>query len=106
LGFHLSTKTSNKLKAFLNRYLRNDLDKTLEAINNSDRKEQLLKYPFRLIRVESPQVDSNFVLVHKEYSRPYCLIIGKAGGPGSSSNLGINTQYLIVNNYLINRHIS
>jgi hypothetical protein len=27
-------------------------------------------------------------------------------GHGSSSNLGINAQYLIVNNYLINRHIS
>jgi len=35
------------------------------------------------------------------------FIPAKGGqGHGSSSNLGINAQYIIVNNYLINRHIS
>lgn len=77
LGFVITSKTSNKLITFLNRYLKNNLNDTLNAIRNSKSKEQLLKYPYRLIKVESPLNDSTFVFVHKKYTRPYCFIINK-----------------------------
>jgi len=74
-NIYLSNKTEKKIKLFLNKYLKNTLEETLETIENCSNKEQLLKFPFRLIKVEEESPSKSFLFVHRFYDRPYLLII-------------------------------
>ena len=78
MGFNLNKKTKLRLKKFLNQYIKSDLKSTLESIENSEKKDQLLKYPIRCIKSEQKSgVTSNFVYVHNKYDKPYCFIINR-----------------------------
>lgn len=77
LHFELNIRAFNKIKKFINFYLKDSLSDTVKAIDNSYRKGQLLKFPIRLIKTENFKDAPNFVFIHKEYDRPYSLIINR-----------------------------
>ncbi len=77
-GFRLYPKAQKRLVRFLNKYLHSDLDETIKNIEHSDKKSQLLSYPYRLIKTEQAEVEtSNLLYIHDRYEKPYCFMINR-----------------------------
>ena len=77
-GFQLNKKSQSILKKFLLQYLHSNLSGTINIINASENKNQILKFPIRCIKTEQKEGETdNFVYTEKRHYKPYCLIINK-----------------------------
>jgi hypothetical protein len=77
MGFSLYYKSRKKLKSLFSTFTGDSLNSTIDIINNSDKKQLLLKLPIRLVKTEEIETTDNFVFTNKEYDRPYFLIINR-----------------------------
>ncbi len=98
MGFTLNQKSSRKLNFFLNNYIKDDLKSTISSIESSFRKDQLLKYPIRCMKIEHKLNESSgFVFAHNKYNKPYCLIINRYiiqfYGKGNQTNFKPNSFF-------------
>ncbi len=76
LGFKLEIKIEERLKYFISNYLQTDLKNTLNYLNHSKRKNELLAYPIRCIKTENEKgKTSKPVYVHDKYDKPFCFLI-------------------------------
>jgi hypothetical protein len=75
-GFFLIQKTYNKLKHFLDYYIKNDLNSTTNFIASDSYKDQILKFPIRLFKTENEPSDSKgWIFIHDRHWKPYCFIL-------------------------------
>jgi len=75
---YLNSKTSKKLRLFLDNFLKTDIKSIIEKIEKSDCKDQLLKFPIRCIKTEQKIGNtSNFVYLPYGLTKPNCLIINQ-----------------------------
>jgi len=78
MRFTLNFKTANKIKYFLYNCLKDNLQSTVASIESSPRKDQILKYPMRCIKIEQKEKEhTGFVYVHDKYNKPYCFILNR-----------------------------
>lgn len=75
LNFNLTLKTLNRIKNFLNYYLKETRHETLILINSSYRKDQIAKYPLRCLKIVNIEPPSGWVYLSDVHFKPYCLII-------------------------------
>jgi hypothetical protein len=76
MEFHLYSKTYKKIKYFLNYYIKDDLNATIDFINSSYRNDQILKYPIRCFKIEQRLNESKgWVFIHNKHYKPYGLVI-------------------------------
>jgi hypothetical protein len=76
MGFNLYYKTYYKLKKFLNYYVKDNLQDTIQFIKSSYRKDQILKYPLRCFKgYQNESHSDGWIYVNNKYYKPYCFII-------------------------------
>ena len=75
LGLTLNVKASNKLRDFLNYFIQDDLKSTIDFIEKSERKAQILKYPLRCFRIKHEKNTEGWIYLNKNHVKPYSLII-------------------------------
>jgi len=78
MEFSLNKKALTKIKSFVNKYLKTSLRETIDTIESSNKRDQLLKYPIRCIKTEQQDGDtSNFVYYYNELDKPYSFVINR-----------------------------
>lgn len=78
MGFTLNYKTAKKIKFFLNNYIKDNLSNTIDSIDTSNRKDQILKLPIRCMKIEEKEKEhTGFIYVHNKHDKPYCFIINR-----------------------------
>jgi hypothetical protein len=78
MGFTLNYKTAKKIKFFLNNYTKDNFRNTIDSVDSSYRKDQILKFPIRCIKIEQKEKEhTGFVFVHNKHDKPYCFIINR-----------------------------
>ena len=81
----------------------------ITLLNNIKIMETKLKIVYILVNYQSSKEPNQEYWTTRQFNtslRSNPLSSEKASGSGSSSNLGINTQHSIVDNYLIIKHIN
>lgn len=76
--FKIKDNVFKRLRYFINTYIKKDLKSTKEFIEASEKKQELLNYPIKLVKTEQESGDtSNFVLIHNKFDKPYCFVINR-----------------------------
>lgn len=76
MNFQICRRTHNKIKKFLTHYLRSNIKETINTIEKSENRDQLLKYPIRCIKTQNKtESASNFVYVQENQDKPYFFVI-------------------------------
>lgn len=77
-GKKIKNTTEKKLANWINKYLKSSIKETSDYISNSSEKEELLKYPLVLFKIDnSRDRTNNFVLIHNKHDKPYCYVINQ-----------------------------
>lgn len=77
MGFRLNHRALKKIKYYLNHYVQESIKETVDFIDASYRKDQLLKYPIRVFKAEQEKNHEGWIFINRKDYKPYTLIINE-----------------------------